>query len=360
MSTLGNAPLRFQPLFRRYLWGGRCLATVLGKSIGTGDDYAESWEIVDHGPDQSVVLNGPAAGQTLQALVAEHAVELLGQHADQSQFPLLFKFLDCNRDLSVQVHPTDEQATQLDPPDLGKSEAWVVLGAEPGSKIFAGLKPNVTCESLRAAIEAGTCDHCLHAIQPQVGDCFFIEPGTVHTLGAGLLIAEIQQASDITFRLFDWNRVDVNGKSRQLHIEQSLATIDFSRGPVAPQKPLPTGRAGRERLIDGGKFILDRCRGRLPKPLGDDDRFHLLAILDGTVEIAGETFTAGETCLLPASAGRLEATPDGMATFLDIYLPGTAKHAVKAGMLAPSSAIDTSPLQSAALTPLHIESLDSR
>lgn len=316
-----NYPLRFQPIFRRYLWGGRRLATVLGKPIGTGEDYAESWEIVDHGSDQSVVSSGPAAGQTLQEIVANHGGDLFGQHADQTQFPLLFKFLDCNRALSVQVHPNDQQGALLDPPDLGKTEAWIVLAAEPGSKVYAGLKPDVTREMLRAALEAGTCDTCLHEFEPQVGDCIFIEAGTVHALGAGLLIAEIQQASDTTFRLFDWNRVDAEGNPRQLHIEESLATIDFARGPVAPQKPTATDRAGRQRLVECDKFILDRCHVTASEILGGDDRFHLLAVLEGEVELAGEKFTAGETCLIPAAAGQIEAIPAGNVTLLDAYLP---------------------------------------
>src|SRR5262245_21894138 len=124
-------PLRFQPLFKRYLWGDRRLGTVLGKPIGEGNDYAESWEVVDHGADQSVVAAGPLAGDTLAELVRSHGQDLLGRHAPQPRFPLLFKFLDCNRALSVQVHPNDEQAKKLDPPDLGKTEAWVILAAEP-------------------------------------------------------------------------------------------------------------------------------------------------------------------------------------------------------------------------------------
>jgi len=170
--------LRLQPLFRRYLWGGRRLETMLGKPLGEGDDYAESWEVVDHGDDQSVVAAGPASGLTLHQLVVEHGAELLGRHNPIRQFPLLFKFLDCNRTLSVQVHPNDEQAAQLDPPDLGKTEAWVVLAADPGSKIYAGLEPGVTRAALSAALAAGTCEGCLHQFQPSVGDCVFIQAGT--------------------------------------------------------------------------------------------------------------------------------------------------------------------------------------
>jgi len=323
MTTPTNYPLRFQPLFRRYLWGGRRLETMLAKSLGEGNDYAESWELVDHGVDQSIVIKGASAGLTLEALVAEHGDDLFGRHSGQTQFPLLllFKFLDCNRTLSVQVHPNDAQGALLDPPDLGKTEAWVVLAADPGSKIYAGLKPEVTKQDLRHALEAGTCDECLHTFEPQIGDCVFIKAGTVHALGEGLVIAEIQQASDTTFRLFDWNRVGADGKPRPLHIEQSLKVTDFDRGPVSPQQPQSTDQPERERLVDCDKFLLDRLTLAVSQPLGGDNRFHLLVVIEGTLTIGEEKLSLGETCLLPAAAGAVEIVPQGRAVVLDIFLP---------------------------------------
>lgn len=323
--SICNYPLRPQPLFRRYLWGGRRLETMLGKTLGEGDDYAESWEVVDHGDDQSVVVAGPASGRTLQQLVVEHGAELFGRHHPQQQFPLLFKFLDCNRTLSVQVHPNDEQAAQLDPPDLGKTEAWIVLAAEPGSKIYAGLWPGVGRDDLSAALEAGTCEEMLHQFEPKVGDCVFIEAGTVHALGEGLVIAEIQQASDTTFRLFDFNRVDAQGKPRQLHVAESLATTDYNRGPVTAAQPVASDDPGRERLVDCDKFVLDRCTLTSPRTLGGDQRFHLLVGIEGTAAIegdpTGDPLSPGQTCLLPAAAEAAQLTPQGRAVVLDIYLP---------------------------------------
>ena len=322
--------LRFQPLFRRYLWGGRRLGTMLGKAIGPGDDYAESWEIVDHGDDQSVVANGPLAGKTLGELVREQPAALLGEDFAANSFPLLFKFLDCNRTLSVQVHPNDEQGAQLDPPDLGKTEAWVVLAAEPGSKIYAGLKPGVTPEQLATAIAAGHCETCLHEFEARVGDCVFIPAGTVHALGEGLVIAEIQQASDTTFRLHDWNRVDAAGKPRQLHVEESLATIDYTRGPVASQLPQPIGPSV-ERLVACDKFLLDRLTladgGKTP--IGGNGSFHLLAVLEGELSVTAtstngptiETLSAGQTALLPAAAGPAQVSARGKSVVLDVSLP---------------------------------------
>ncbi len=321
MTATCNYPLRFQPLFRRYLWGGRRLETMLGKVIGDGEDYAESWELVDHGDDQSVVNNGPLVGLSLSQLVATHNADLFGRHAGQSQFPLLLKFLDCNRTLSVQVHPNDAQGARLDPPDLGKTEAWVVLAAEPGSKIYAGLQPGVTKHDLQQALEDGTCDRCLHKLEPQVGDCIFIEAGTVHALGEGLVIAEIQQASDTTFRLFDWNRVGADGKPRPLHIEQSLEVTDFQRGPVAPQEPQATDQPGRERLVECDKFVLDRRTLTGPQNVGGDERFHLLTVISGVVQVGEEQLALGETCLLPAATGIVEVEPQGSAVVLDICLP---------------------------------------
>jgi mannose-6-phosphate isomerase len=335
MSIQLRTPLRFEPLFRRYLWGGRRLADMLGKPIGAGDDYAESWEIVDHDDDQSIVQHGPAAGKSLAQLVASHCSELLGRHAPRERFPLLMKFLDCNKTLSVQVHPNDEQASHQSPPDLGKTEAWLVLHALPDSRIYAGLRPGVTSADLALAIAEGRCEECLHQFPVAPGDCVFIPAGTVHALGAGLVIAEIQQASDTTFRLFDWNRVDKEGNARPLHIEQSLAVIDFERGPVSPQQPQPTSAPHRERLVACDKFVLDRCRCDEPVVLGGDDRCHLVVVLAGELALqedpAQVPLRMGECALVPAACGEIAAAPSELslgsaggspgAEFLDIYLP---------------------------------------
>ncbi len=318
-------PLRFQPLFRRYLWGGRRLATRLGKPLGEGNDYAESWELVDHGPDQSVVAFGAMKGATLAGLVQHHGRELLGRHHPQQRFPLLLKFLDAQRTLSVQVHPNDQQAARLSPPDAGKTEAWVVLAAEPGSLIYAGLRPGTDIAALRRALQNGSCEPLLHRFQPAVGDCVFIPAGTVHALGAGLLVAEIQQSSDTTFRLFDWNRVGPDGNPRPLHIEQALQVIDVSRGPVEPQRPRPTAMTGQELLVECEQFVLHRWRIDRLQSIGGDGRCHIVTVLDGSLRMAGdpsdEPLVAGSTALLPASAEAVELTPTGTAVLLDSHLP---------------------------------------
>ncbi len=237
-------PLRFKPILKEYLWGGRRLGTELHKPIGDGPHYAESWEVVDHGDDQSTVADGPLAGTTLHEIVAHNGRELFGRHDVRPRFPLLLKYLDCQRVLSVQVHPDDKQAAKLDPPDLGKTEAWVVLAAEPGSKIYAGLKDGVDRQTLERELARGNCQICLHEFEPRPGDCLLIEAGTVHALGAGLLIAEIQQASDTTYRLFDWNRVDRDGKPRPLCIFAKHSTRSITRAAQCTPalQPRPTDR----------------------------------------------------------------------------------------------------------------------
>jgi mannose-6-phosphate isomerase len=314
-----NYPLRFQSIFRRYLWGGRRLHSVLDKPIGEGDDYAESWEIVDHGADQSVVATGSLAGTTLRELGTEHGLELFGVHHPQPQFPLLFKFLDAHSNLSVQVHPNDEQGGRLDPPDLGKTEAWVVLHAEPGSLVYAGLKPGFNRESFEREVRRGTTELCLHCFEPQIGDCIFIPAGTVHALGEGLIIAEIQQASDTTFRVFDWNRIGADGQSRPLHIDRALEVIDYETGPVSACQPQATDQPHVSRLVECDKFILDRWQLDGAETIGGDDRFHILAVLEGDVQVSDASLTKGQTILLPAAAGECNIVATSKAVLLDMY-----------------------------------------
>ena len=317
-------PLRFHPLLQRYLWGGRRLERELGKSLPEGDDYAESWEVVDRGEDQSVVSDGPFAGQSLGRLITLRGQEMLGRHY-QPHFPLLFKFLDAHRNLSVQVHPDDEGAARLDPPDLGKTEAWVVLHAEAGSVLYAGLNRDFDRAALESEVNRGRTEHCLHKIVPQVGDCIFIPAGTVHALGAGLVVAEIQQASDTTFRLFDWNRLDNDGKPRKLHVEQALEAIDYSQGKVRRQEPQATDCPHVFRLATCDKFVLDRWEVDSPQSIGGDGRCHILAVLKGRVEVAGdeaaEPLATGETIFLPAGLEPVALAPLGKVRLLDMYLP---------------------------------------
>ncbi len=327
-------PLRFRPLFRRYIWGGRRLATVLNKPIGE-DLCAESWEIVDHGDDQSVVKYGQFAGSSLRELVADHGQALLGTSVLQQitcvdtptnlqgRFPLLLKFLDANRSLSVQVHPDDHLGAKLDPPDLGKTEAWYVMHADPGAKIYAGLKPGVTSDDLRSAISNGTTEHLLHSFEPMPGDCVFIRAGTLHAIGQGLLIAEIQQASDTTYRIFDWNRVDRDGNPRPLHIEESLTATNFELGPVDPIAPQQTDSSNADIIVSCEKFVMRKWELNEPTQF-HDDKMHILAVTQGEIELSGDpsgqALTLGDTALVPACCSTT-ITPTEPTSLLEIHLP---------------------------------------
>src|SRR5262245_14789148 len=188
-----NTPVRFHPYLRPMVWGGRRLA-ALGKALPTGEPYGESWELSDHLSHQSAVAEGPHAGLTLRSLLAQAPEAVLGDGADpQAPFPWLVKFLDACDWLSVQVHPDEEKVKTLWPGEGPKTEAWFVLDALPGSRIYAGLQPGVDEKALRAAVEAGTVADCLHQFEPSPGDCLFLPAGTVHAVGGGVLLAEVQQ-----------------------------------------------------------------------------------------------------------------------------------------------------------------------
>jgi mannose-6-phosphate isomerase len=317
-------PLRFQPILRRYLWGGRRLET-LGKKLGPGEDYAESWEIADHGAEQSVVAAGPLAGKTLHALLREFPAPLLGRHAPCVRFPLLFKFLDARDRLSFQVHPDDARAARLDPPDSGKTEAWVVLDAQPHGYLYAGLRRGISRDTLKRELARRTVELCCQRIEPRPGDCYFIPAGVVHAIGPGLLLAEIQQSSDVTYRLFDYDRLGADGRPRPLHVAEALDAIAYDYGPVQPQVPEPTGAPGVERLVSCEKFVLDRWTISHTCPSPADSRCHILVVLEGTVEVSGdaasEPLGRGGVVLLAAELGGSRVHAREPTVVLDIYLP---------------------------------------
>ena len=320
-------PLIFVPVYKKYIWGGRRLDTVLGRKLGPEPTYAESWEISDHPHGQSVVENGPLAGASLAELTASRGEELLGRHHPQPRFPLLLKYLDAKQRLSVQVHPDDDSATRLGLDDCGKTEAWLVIDAEPGSVIWAGFDQSVDRQSVQSAIRDGNIERLLHRFEPSPGDCLFLPAGTVHSLGEGILVVEIQQASDSTFRLFDWNRLDDDGNPRTLHVEQALDAIDYTQGPVGPVHPHPTKRPWAERLVESDQFLLDRLSIDSPQMVENGGTCHVITVISGGVSVDGdlgsETLCLGQTILLPACSGpvRLNPVENGIAILIDAYLP---------------------------------------
>lgn len=325
-------PLRFEPIVKRLIWGGRRLGDVLNKPIGEGSDYAECWEISDHRADVSRIADGPLAGQGLRQLIRERSEDLLGPvFADREQFPLLVKFIDARQDLSVQVHPDDEKGRRL-ANDNGKTETWVVMHAEPGSKIYAGLKEGISREEFAVAIARGNVEHLLHSFPAVPGDCILIPAGTVHAIGAGVMLAEIQQMSDATFRIYDWGRVGVDGKPRPLHIAESLESIDFDQGPVVPiraqARPIPGGTV--EQLARSDYFDLKRLNldGSEMAEVGTPGRFTIVLVLEGAVDVQSDSdgwntqpLEYAETMLIPASVGTCRIAPRGEAKVLTCVVP---------------------------------------
>ena len=325
-------PLRLQPVFKQRPWGGQRLAKLWGKPNSNTTGWAESWEVVDLGDDQSRVQGGPFDGCSLHDLVREHSHELLGRHAGCQQFPLLFKFLDTAEAMSVQVHPNDAQAAALVPGQQGKSEAWLILSAAPNSRLSVGLNSGVDRATLERHLAAGTVEQCLHSIPARVGDVIAVRPGTVHAIGGGIALVEIQQSSDVTFRLFDWNRRDAHGRSRPLHIEQALQCIDFSLGPVSPLVPRPLNSDGgqSEELVQTQQFIWRRhtlhgTRFRWPA----EDRCRILSLIEGHAQIVSATgrepLAAGESLLIAAECDPFEIEPTSGAILLET-LPSHTSH----------------------------------
>ena len=320
-------PLEFSPLLKRARWGGRRLGTVLGKPIGSETDYAESWEIADHGGDQSIVAAGAFAGWTLARMVSERNREVFGRQAGLTQFPLLVKFLDAHDRLSVQVHPGNSLARQFDPEENGKTEAWVIVADRPGSVVYAGLREGVDRETLLSAVRDGTVENCLHRVPVLAGDCVFIPAGTVHAIGEGLLLAEIQQSSDITFRLDDWGRLGAGGQPRPLHVEQALQCIDFNRGPVDPVEPAPlqVGEHRIEELARCPYFEIRRHITRREFTIATEDRCRILMMLHGHAQWrcggVERELPHGRTLLLPAAAGELRLNPRGEVQLLEAFVP---------------------------------------
>ncbi len=317
-------PLRLQPLFKQRPWGGRRLAQQWHKPDATTSGWAESWEVVDLGDDQSRVIGGPFDGRSLHDLVREYPDELLGRHAACEQFPLLFKFLDAAETLSVQVHPNDTQAAMLAPGQHGKSEAWVILAAEPNSRLSVGLKSGIDRATLEQHLAADTLEQCLHSIPARVGDVISVPAGTVHAIGAGVALAEIQQPSDVTFRLFDWNRRDTDGRLRPLHIKQALQCIDFSLGPVTPLPPrqLDSNNGLSEELIEAERFIWRRhTLAGDPFRLPEDNRCRILSLIDGQAQIVSasgrEPLATGHSLVIPAACGPIVIEPTFDAVLLE-------------------------------------------
>jgi mannose-6-phosphate isomerase len=326
-------PLVFEPIYQPRIWGGRRLAELLGKQLPDEATIGESWELADLENGQSVVARGPAKGQTLRALMDAWGAGLLGPAEPfEGRFPLLLKYLDAVADLSVQVHPDAAMAARLGGNVRVKNEAWYILAAESDGCIYRGLRPGVTADSFRAAVADGTCADLLQRIPVRAGECYYLPSGTVHALGAGVVVAEVQTPSDVTYRVFDWNRTDpTTGAPRDLHIEEALACINFGDQTICGEERTHVGSVWTmvTRLVTCDSFIIERVRmiegydGEIPY-----EQLVVWMVLDGEGEIIPADggppilFGRGDTVVLPAglSDARLRTLADCL--WLEITLPG--------------------------------------
>lgn len=323
-------PLRFEPIFKSMLWGGRRLPAFLNREPPHADPIGEAWVVSDVEGHASRVIEGPLAGDSLRDLLERDPARILGSApAAQGRFPLLLKFIDSRQELSVQVHPNDEQAARLGPGMFGKTEAWVIMESCPEtSKIYSGLRPGVTAEHFRAALDNKTTPSLLHSFTPKSGDCVFLEAGTVHAIGANVLLFEVQQTSDITYRLYDWDRIDQKtGKPRQLHVDEGLACADLARGHCPPVQPRPVIHEDvhHEDLVDCRYFTLQRRTSRVPFRVGQAGSCRAVVGIAGSGQLVarGRTYpiSRGDVFLLPAEVGECRCVPAGEIVILECGLP---------------------------------------
>ncbi|MDR2643257.1 MAG: class I mannose-6-phosphate isomerase [Planctomycetaceae bacterium] len=306
-------PLRFEPIYKNYIWGGIRLRTLFQRQLPESlETAAESWEIADLPDNSSIVSNGVLRGYLLHDLMEFRLVDLMGTEWTESmintnqnvtpklRFPMLLKYLDAASTLSIQIHPTDKLAAEMRLEYSGKSETWVIIDAEPNSVVWAGTEDNYSQEQLQQLIIKGGIETAMKPIKVKVGDCFYIPPGTLHSLGAGVLAAELQQPSNATFRVFDWNRHDWNGVPRQLHkIEAAQALLtQKTNNPVTPQK---TNMPICELLVNDPNFLLYRWTFDQPVTLELDDSCSIWTVFNGNVKIGQETLKQGDSILIPAA-----------------------------------------------------------
>lgn len=330
-------PIRFEPILKERVWGGRALADRFGRALPGDAPIGESWELVDRPPDSSTAENGPLADLTLHELCGRFGPELLGRRAAHTdRFPLIVKLLDPNDRLSVQVHPTAPYVDAHPEADAAKTEMWYALDARPDAQIIQGLKPGVTPDEVGHALQAGEIEPLLKFVDVEPGGIYFIPSGLVHALLPGSLMVEIQQNSDTTFRLYDWNRLGLDGKARALHVAEALESLrTFQADPGLSQSEnlgaasLPGGLE-RVKGLATAAFVVEEIavpdgRSELVRDAGS---FTIIVVVGGTVQarcLPGAPLVvelaAGDTALVPAGTGAVELQGDGDARLLTTRLP---------------------------------------
>ncbi|MCZ6672144.1 MAG: class I mannose-6-phosphate isomerase [Verrucomicrobia bacterium] len=310
-----TSPIAFNPLYMERVWGGRALEEKLNRTLPEGKVIGESWEVVDRPEAQSVVQGGPYADLTLRELLQRHAHEIMGPDYDPDKpFPILIKWLDCQEKLSLQVHPPAKVADQLN--GEPKTENWYIADVDPGAELMVGLKQGVTRESFEAALKNNELEPLVHKATVAPGDSVFVWSGRIHAIGGGNFILEIQQNSDTTYRVYDWGRVGLDGKPRELHVQESLDSIEFNDFEPEPQRNTQPG----DTLADCDEFRIRKEGVGNGRSLSFPDASPpvLFNVLSGIVVVQGEdthSFHNGDTFLLPYR-GNFEVTSTEEAVVL--------------------------------------------
>ena len=306
---MADSPLVFTPIFQERIWGGRKLAQLFGKGLPTGKAIGESWEIVDRPEAQSAVANGPLKGKTVHELWSQYRQDIFGNVPSAPRFPLLIKLLDAREKLSLQVHPPENVAAKLG--GEAKTECWYIAAAESNAEIFVGFDKATTREEFEKLLRAGSAADHVHSLQVKAGDAMFLPAGRFHGIGGGNLLVEVQQNSDTTYRVFDWNRVDDStGKPRQLHIDQALESIDFN--DVAPKLIEPKG----ELLVKHKLFEIQKWNLHAPRDIAPLGQFAIVCCLGGSLRCANVDFRPGDFFLVPASLQDRQVKPKAEGTTL--------------------------------------------
>jgi mannose-6-phosphate isomerase len=307
-------PLLLEPTLHVKVWGGRKLQTEMNKPLPTGEPYGESWEV----HDTSVVANGPLKGQTVGDLLQRYGADLIGRNHDPAEgLPLLVKLLDAADWLSVQVHPDDEQAAELEGQPRGKTEAWFILAADPTAKLIIGVQPGTDREAMAQAIRETRLDDLLVAADIIPGDVLYIPAGTVHAIGPGVLLYEIQQSSDTTYRLYDWGRMGLDGKPRPLHIDKGVRVSNVDSLPTVAHPD--DGTQAEVRIVESQFFVttLHRLHHGATQTLDTQGtHFHTLTCIAGAITVRQDgneiTLNQGQSALIPAAAGQYSLHGDGV------------------------------------------------
>lgn len=312
-----SSPITFEPLAMERVWGGRRFETLLGKKLPHAVPVGELWEMVDRPEAQSVVHEGPLKGKTLHELWTDHREEVFGSHHSSNpspRFPLLIKLLDARERLSVQVHPPAEHAVALN--GEPKTECWYFLHASEGSSVYAGLKSGISRGEFEQALQNGTVEEMLHKAPAQTGESIFIPSGRIHAIGEGLVIVEVQQNSDTTYRVFDWNRHGLDGKPRELHVEESMASIDFHDFE-------PALTASYQSVVaDCPYFHVEKLSLSSTVNIARKEDFSIVTCLTGELECSGTILSPGGFMLVPASLEEAILIPNTPgATILVTRLP---------------------------------------